>query len=203
MNDDLRNTPSNTPPKNYIVKIADNFNYQDCDKIYTHDSFGTYEAAVKACREIVDQCLLDLFKQKTPKNANELYIIYTMFGEDPYIIPRGEPRFSAWQYAEKRSKELCSKFRSQENPLVVTNPKTTSRENIQSARYITKADIVKDRVQQLEPTSSPKEQSKILGSPFNFDRDIGSLFIGACVIAGITLLVYKLIIPAIRLIFSI
>ena len=41
--------------------------------------------------------------------ADQLYRAYTMFGEDPWIsdTPDGTPRFSAWDYARRRTAEIC------------------------------------------------------------------------------------------------
>lgn len=36
-----------------------------------------------------------------------LYEGYVGFGEDPFIIPAGEPPFSAWDYAKARCMEIC------------------------------------------------------------------------------------------------
>jgi len=90
----------------YTVLVADNAHYQDEDERYELGSFATYEQAVAACRAIVDRCLEG--EHRPGMSADELFSLYTSFGEDPFI--RGEPEspsFSAWSYARQRCEELC------------------------------------------------------------------------------------------------
>jgi hypothetical protein len=44
--------------------------------------------------------------------AQELYELYTLFGEDPFVqAPPGErpSTFSAWDYAKQRASEMCGR----------------------------------------------------------------------------------------------
>ncbi len=67
----------------------------------------SYEAAVAVCKAIVNDYLAEAYQ--AGMSADELYKNYVAFGEDPWVspIPEGEERFSAWNYAEARSKEIC------------------------------------------------------------------------------------------------
>jgi hypothetical protein len=94
------------PPTKYKVLLDDNFHYMDEDERTEHGEFESLEAAVAACRRIVDEFLLSTY---TPgMSAEALYDHYTGFGTDPFIVG-GEARndFSAWDYARRRCKEIC------------------------------------------------------------------------------------------------
>ena len=88
----------------WIVRVDDNFHYMDEDERYVLGRFETYDSAVDACTKIIDRFL----EGQNAKTADELYKLYTSFGEDPWIIgPEVDGRsFSAWEYAKKRSQEL-------------------------------------------------------------------------------------------------
>lgn len=55
---------------------------------------------------LVDSGLLELW---SPGMApDHLFTLWSMFGEDVYLIPDdGEPRFSAMEYAKRRARELA------------------------------------------------------------------------------------------------
>ena len=91
----------------FEVFVDDNFHYQDESERYKHGEYDTWEAAVAACKRLVDGELLHLYAPGD--SALELYSSYTSFGEDPFIrpCPRGE-RFSAWEYARRRCDEICA-----------------------------------------------------------------------------------------------
>jgi len=87
----------------WTVHVDDNFHYMDEDERTTHGRFDSYEAAVAACKQIVDRCL-DL---ETAKTAAELFESYVLFGDDPWISgAEREPEFSAWEHARRRCGEL-------------------------------------------------------------------------------------------------
>jgi hypothetical protein len=94
----------------YQVLVDDNFDYMDQEKRYQHGVFPTAEAAIAACQRIVDSDL-DGF-MKPGMTASELYDAYTGFGRDPFIVsvtPDDESvGFSAWKYAEDRSRVIAS-----------------------------------------------------------------------------------------------
>jgi hypothetical protein len=90
----------------YTVLVDDNFHYMDADERYTLGEFQSLDAAIIACKEIVDDYLRSA--QEPGMTAEELYLSYVLFGEDPYITGTDPAtRFSAWDYAKLRSEELC------------------------------------------------------------------------------------------------
>lgn len=82
--------------------MDDNYHYMDESERYTQGSYDSAEEALEACRKIVDAFLKS--NHKEGMSAEELYKKYVMFGEDPHIP---STPFSAWKYAEERSKEIC------------------------------------------------------------------------------------------------
>jgi hypothetical protein len=94
----------------YKVLVDDNFDYMDQDKRYQHGVFPTAEAAIAACKRIVDSNLSGFMKPGM--TASELYDAYTGFGDDPFIVcvnADDKPvRFSAWDYAEEQSRLIAS-----------------------------------------------------------------------------------------------
>jgi hypothetical protein len=88
--------------------VDDNFAYMDEDERFEHGGFETQAEAIAACRRLVDADLLKYYKPGM--TAAELYEHYTSFGCDPFIVAvdAAEPVvFSAWQYAQERSKLLA------------------------------------------------------------------------------------------------
>jgi hypothetical protein len=68
---------------------------------YELGEFTTWEAAVAASKQIVDEFLVSSYRPGM--TAKELYEGYVGFGEDPFIISvtttDDSRRFSAWSYA--------------------------------------------------------------------------------------------------------
>ena len=102
----------------YKVLVDDNFHFMDASERYTLGEYKTLEEATVACKRMVDDFLIDAsasdsYKNSTykPGTASEnLYAYYVMFGEDPFIVPRGldlETHFSAWNYAKQRCADIC------------------------------------------------------------------------------------------------
>ncbi len=95
--------------KTYTVFVDDNSHYMDKSERYKLGDFDSCEKAVKACKKIVDE----FFARVTPGKSSykELWQGYSMFGEDPFIVcdDRG-CKFSAWDYAKQRCKELAKKI---------------------------------------------------------------------------------------------
>lgn len=89
----------------YKVLVDDNFHYMDESERYTLGEFDTCEAAIAACKRIVDDFLLSSdLQEATPER---LYSQYTMFGDDPFIITQDPAcKFSAWDYAKRRCAEI-------------------------------------------------------------------------------------------------
>lgn len=91
----------------FTVEVDSNYYYQDAEERYTHGRFETFEEAEAAAKRIVDSYLASAYKPGM--TASELYASYTGFGDDPFIYSAGEtPKFSAWDYASRRSDELCA-----------------------------------------------------------------------------------------------
>ena len=93
----------------YRVVTVDNFHYMEDDANAESSVFETYNAAVAACREIVDRSLA--WHHKPGMTAERLYDDYIDFGDDPFIVaigdaPLGE-KFSAWSYAKERCRAIC------------------------------------------------------------------------------------------------
>jgi hypothetical protein len=90
----------------YTVLVDDNFHYMDADERYTLGEFESVDAAIIACKEIVDDYLRSALEPGM--TGGQLYLSYVLFGEDPYIAGTDPTtRFSAWNYAKQRSGELC------------------------------------------------------------------------------------------------
>ncbi len=113
----------------YRVLIDDNYHYMDESERITHGEFETLEAAIDACKKIVNDCLDHSYEPGM--TAEKLYQSYTFFGEDPWILTVADPSasvsakesataganptasiayavpFSAWTYARQRCIEMC------------------------------------------------------------------------------------------------
>ncbi len=91
----------------YQVVVDSNYHYQDESDRRTLGNFPTCEAAMLACRRIVDDFLEGGYR--AGMTADELWQVYAGFGEDPFIIAQGAAlcTFSAWDYARARCHILC------------------------------------------------------------------------------------------------
>ena len=85
--------------------VDDNYHYMDEESRYTVGSFASYSEALAKAKAIVDEFLED--SHQPGMTSKELFEGYVGFGEDPFIVPVGEPYFSAWDYARARCLELC------------------------------------------------------------------------------------------------
>jgi len=93
----------------YKVIVADNFHYQDETEEYTAGVYATAEEALSEAKRIVDVSLRECVKPGL--TADGLYDLYTMFGNDPYIVASDESAelsFSAWDYARTRAGEILA-----------------------------------------------------------------------------------------------
>ena len=101
----------------YKVLVDDNFHYQDESERITEGVFATADEALAACRAIVDEFLADAVRSGMSSEA--LFDHYTMFGEDPFIVPIDDnsPRvkFSAWDHARQRCLELACGARERQS----------------------------------------------------------------------------------------
>ena len=97
---------SNKEKKKYTVYVDDNFHYMDEEERYKGGEFDNCESAVKHCIEIVEDYLINAYK--SGMTWNQLLSSYKTFGEDRWISSSDENcKFSAWNYAESKCKEIC------------------------------------------------------------------------------------------------
>ena len=91
----------------YKIIVADNFHYQDQDEEHVAGIFEDGDSALAEAHRIVDASLTNALRPGM--TAEALYEAYTMFGEDPYVVPiNGAPdvSFSAWDYARWKAPEI-------------------------------------------------------------------------------------------------
>ena len=89
----------------YTVYINENSHYMDEGERRAAGEFADREAALAFCRRIVEQSLAECDASGT---AEEMFRMYTTFGEDPWIgTTDPECHFSAWDYARERCSELA------------------------------------------------------------------------------------------------
>ena len=75
---------------------------------YIDSYFETYEQALQKAKFIVQRSMSEFYKSKMTED--ELLAQYSMYGEDPAIIPYNEINkevFSARDYAETFAKKIC------------------------------------------------------------------------------------------------
>jgi hypothetical protein len=97
----------------FKVMVDDNFHYMDEDERSEHGTFATLDAAVDACRALVDHSLRAGWKPGM--SADDLYRQYVAFGDDPFVVapPGGEPGktlFSAHAYARERAAAIWAEL---------------------------------------------------------------------------------------------
>jgi hypothetical protein len=96
------------PTNRYKVLVDSHAQYQSESARYELGPFGDYQTAVEAARKIVDDYLLSAYRPGM--TAEALFTSYSLFGEDPFIVPDdADPPFSAWTYAKARCQHLCAK----------------------------------------------------------------------------------------------
>lgn len=95
-----------TKATTFTLRVADNFHYMDPDESYVHGTYDTWEAAVAKAKQIVDSCIAEY--HKPGMSADEVFHMYTSFGDDPSVHPTPEGReyFSGWNYARERCRAL-------------------------------------------------------------------------------------------------
>ena len=89
----------------YQVMVAENGAYRENG--YKHSEHLDLQSALTVCRTIVDDFLRAQHKPEG-QSADELFRLYSTFGEDPYVIGPAPGEFSAWDYARQRCRELHS-----------------------------------------------------------------------------------------------
>ncbi len=91
----------------YTVYVDENSHYMDESARYKIGDFTDREAAIARCKEIVE---LSLAECDATGTADEMFRHYTTFGDDPWIATSDpDGRFSAWEYARTRCRELAAK----------------------------------------------------------------------------------------------
>ena len=95
-------------PMSYLVLIDDNYYYSDAECRVTDPTFETYKEAVAYCQSRVNLYLEEQYQPGV--DAEALYSNYQSFGDDPFIVSDevGSEKFSAWDYALIRCKEMCA-----------------------------------------------------------------------------------------------
>jgi hypothetical protein len=89
----------------YEIYVDDNFN-MDEDERTKAGEFETLEEAIAEAERIVDNYLLVVYKKHPEFSAEELFKEYTRYGVDPWIFPNYS-KYNSWEYAKKRSREIC------------------------------------------------------------------------------------------------
>jgi hypothetical protein len=110
----------------YELYVDDNYYYLDEDERYRAGEFDTLEEAITEAKRIIDEFLLSAYKKHPGLSAEGLFKEYTKYGVDPWILPNYSD-YNSWEYAEMRSKELCT-FKE---PLL--NPRSHRNEDLNVA----------------------------------------------------------------------
>jgi hypothetical protein len=101
-------TKQTTTGNRYKVLIDDNFHFMDEEHRYEHGTFRTADEAVAACKRIVDNELT--YMLKPDMTVDDLYGLWVMFAEDPYVMPLNRTDapvdFAACDYAKERCEVL-------------------------------------------------------------------------------------------------
>ena len=94
--------------RSYVIYVDDNYHYMDESERYKLGEFDDCQSAIAACQKIVEEFL----NKCDPKiGADEMFKNYTGFGKDPWISTDDPAcKFSAWDYARERSRELAQKM---------------------------------------------------------------------------------------------
>ena len=100
----------------YQVFVDDNFHYMDESERYQLGDFDSLDAAVAACKRIVDEFLLS--NHRPGMTSDALMAQYTLYGEDPFVCPGdGTVPFSARDYASERVRAISPPFPLSPPPL--------------------------------------------------------------------------------------
>ena len=85
----------------YVVLVNENSHYMDESERYEQGRYPDCASALAVCKRMVDDFLAA--NGGGAKTADELFQLYTLFGEDPFIVTADpECAFSAWDYARLR-----------------------------------------------------------------------------------------------------
>lgn len=96
----------------YVVLVLDNWHFMDPDEEYELPAFDDADAALAACRRIIDTDLVHMHEPGL--SAAALYEKYSLGGETPLLQTVGSPTvyFSARDYARLRCEEICAGART-------------------------------------------------------------------------------------------
>ena|SRR5688500_13460771 len=90
----------------YTVIVDDNFHHMENGERYKLGEFDTCEAAIAACKKVVDDFLIPTYEPH--HTQEELWKLYTTFGDDAFIVTEDPAcRFSGWNYARERCREIA------------------------------------------------------------------------------------------------
>lgn len=78
---------ANSMGTTYTVLIDDNAHYMDESSQTKGGEFPTCAAAIEACKKIVEKSVDENYKSGI--TADELFDLYTRYGQDPFIVVAG------------------------------------------------------------------------------------------------------------------
>jgi hypothetical protein len=97
----------------YKVIADDNFHHMDEEERYEVGVYSSCAEAIAVCKKVVDDFLLPA--HKPGMTAEELWSLYTAFGDDAFIVSTDRRcRFSGWEYARQRCEALCEPQQDEE-----------------------------------------------------------------------------------------
>jgi hypothetical protein len=117
----------------YHLRVYENNHYADESEAYNHGEYDTYEEAENAAKEIVNEFLEQNWSMG--KTANILLAEYSLYGDDPIILPADNPtgkNFSGRDYAEEIVETICQRL---ENEKRITEVQTLYQDAIKFATY--------------------------------------------------------------------
>jgi hypothetical protein len=88
----------------FQVMVSSHGAYQEDG--YKHGEFPDLASATAACKKIVDDFLLAQNTKAPGQSSQDLFRLYSAFGEDPYVVGVQPSEFSAWDYAKERCRQL-------------------------------------------------------------------------------------------------
>jgi hypothetical protein len=107
--DELERRFPTDPANPFVVYCSHNCHYEDADEVFRQGAYPTFEAALAACKRMVDQELRNALKPGVLSRAapDELYEYYVAFGVDPFIEgPCNDRSFSSRNYARLRCAQI-------------------------------------------------------------------------------------------------
>jgi guanosine-3',5'-bis(diphosphate) 3'-pyrophosphohydrolase len=117
----------------YHLRVYDNYHYADESEAYDYGEYETYEQAEAAAKKIVDEFLRHNWSRG--KTANILIAEYSVYGEDPIILPAEYPEgkhFSGRDYANEIADTICRKLEDEQRK---TEIQTLYQDAIKFATY--------------------------------------------------------------------